>query len=191
MTTPLPPADDLQPEEPTFSAPLNAGDWAASPPSFPATGKWNSSEIILGFTTVAVLASLFMPWFTVTGIGSGVGASISGTGAHGYLWLVFALDLVVLCVLVVPDLIARAPARLPSNHQLVVGASGLNFLLVLLGFLARPTATAAGALFTSTGASVGVTYGAFIALVAVILAFLAAVGTGGAGARSSGVRARS
>ncbi len=191
MTTPLPPADDLQPEEPSFAAPLAGGDWSAPPPAAPATGKWTSSEIILGFTTVAVLASLFMPWFSVTSISSGVGGSISGTGAHGYLWLVFALDLTVLCVLVLPDLIARAPARLPSNHQLLVGASGLNFLLVLLGFVARPTATAAGTLFTSTGASVSVTYGAFIALIAVILAFLAAVGTGGAGARSSVVRARS
>jgi hypothetical protein len=191
LTTPLPPADDLQPDQPLIAAPLNGGDLSSPqpPPAALAAGRWTSSEIFLGFSTIAVLVSLFLPWFGVTSAGSGVGGSMSGTGAHGYLWLVFALGLVVLLVLVIPDFIARAPVRLPSSQQLIVGASTLSFLLVLLAFIAKPTASASGALFASTGAGVDWTYGAFIALIAAILAFLTALGTGGV-TKSPGVRAR-
>jgi hypothetical protein len=185
-----------------MAAPLYGGDWTA--PSQPAPhglapGKWTSSEVFLGLFAIALLVSLFLPWFNVTATigGKTFTGSASGTGAHGYLWLVFALVLVMLLVLVVPELIARAPARLPSNHQLVVGAAGLGFLLVLLAFLAKPPGTAASSpagfagLSLQISASTGWSYGAWIALIAAILVFLAALGTDGARARTSAARARS
>jgi hypothetical protein len=160
--------------------------------------------MFLGLFSVVMLVSLFLPWFGVTATigGKTFTGSASGTGAHGYLWLVFALVLVVLLVLVGPELIARAPARLPSPRQLIVGAAGLSFLLVLLAFIAKPPGTTVSSPSGFAGlqlqitASTGWSYGAWIALVASILAFLAALGASGAGgataarAQPPGTRAR-
>ncbi len=179
MTSPFPPADDIQPERPTLQTPLAANSWPQA--TAPAVGRWTPSEVFIGFTAVATLISLFLPWFSVTATvgGKKFTGSVSGTAAHGYLWLVFALVLVVLLVLVMPDLVERTPARLPSQQQLVIGATGLSFLLVLLAFLAKPSATTVSSpagfagLQLQIGASFGWSYGAYIALAAAALALLA------------------
>jgi low temperature requirement protein LtrA len=181
MTSPLPPADDVQPDRPTISAPLTNGDWPAAPPA--TVGKWSSSEVFIGLTTVALLVSLFLPWFSVRAkiAGHTYTGSTSGTGAHGYLWLVLVLALIVLFVLVVPDVIDRIPARLPSHQQLILGASGLSFLLVLLAFIAKPAPTSSPAGFAGLqlqiSASFGWNYGAYIGLVAAVLALLGIIGS--------------
>jgi hypothetical protein len=188
LTSPLPPADDIQPGRPTLSAPLAGNGWAGAAPA--DTGRWTSSEIFVGLTTVAVMISIFLPWFSVTAtVGSRTFlGSLSGTAAHGYLWLAFVLALIVLGVLVAPEALDRAPVRLPSHQQLVVAASGLTFLLVLLAFVAKPSATTVGApagfagLSLQIGASYNWSYGAYIALIAAVLAFLATL-------RASRVRA--
>lgn len=162
-----------------MSAPLADNGWAAVTPA--GIARWSSSEVFVGLTSVVVLISIFLPWFSVTATVSSRTflGSVSGTTAHGYLWLVFALALIVLLVLVAPEALDRAPVRLPSHQQLVVGASGLSFLLVLLAFIARPSATTVGSpagfagLQLQIGASYNWSYGAYIALIAAILAFLA------------------
>jgi hypothetical protein len=178
LTSPLPPADDIQPEPPTLSGPLAGNGWAQAAPA--STARWTSSEVFVGLTTVAVLISIFLPWFSVTvTVGSRTFLGlVSGTAAHGYLWLVFVIALIVLGVLVAPEALERAPVRLPSHQQLVVGASGLSFLLVLLAFIAKPSATSVGApagfagLSLQIGASYSWSYGAYIALIAAVLGFL-------------------
>lgn len=199
LTSPLPPADDVQPEQATIAAPLNGGDWTGPSqraPSALAPGKWTSSETFLGLLSVVLLVSLFLPWFNVTAkIGTKtLTGSISGTGAHGYLWVVFVLVLMVLLGLVAPELVTRAPARLPSHRQLIVGATALSFLLVLLAFLAKPPGTSSPSGFAGLqlqiSATTDWTYGAWIALIAAILAFLTALTTTGALAQPSGTRAR-
>jgi hypothetical protein len=133
--------------------------------------------------TVALLVSLFLPWFSVSArIGSHTyTGSASGTSAHGYLWLVFVLALIVLFVLIVPDALDRVPARLPSHQQLLLGASGLSFLLVLLAFLAKPAPTTSPAGFAGLqlqiSASFGWSYGAYIALITAVLALLGILGS--------------
>jgi hypothetical protein len=192
LTSPLPPADDIQPEHPTIQAPLAANSWPAA--TAPAATRWTSSEVFIGFTAVATLVSLFLPWFNVTATvgGKKFTGSVSGTAAHGYLWLVFALVLIVLLVLVMPDLVERTPARLPSQQQLMMGATGLSFLLVLLAFIAKPPASTVSSpagfagLQLQIGASFSWSYGAYIALVAAVLALLGTLRTSRAFAAPAG-----
>lgn len=195
MTGPFPPADDIQPERPTMSEPLadeefveviaveggQGGEgWPAAPPA--TLRSWSPSEVFIGLATVALLVSLFLPWFSETASISGrtFTGSVSGTSAHGYLWLVFVLALIVLFVLIAPELIDRVPARLPSRQQLILGASGLSFLLVLLAFIAKPAATTPATGFAGLqlqiSASFGWSYGAYIALIAAVLALLGILG---------------
>jgi hypothetical protein len=139
--------------------------------------------VFIGFTTVALLISLFLPWFSETArvAGKTFTGSVTGTSAHGYLWLVFVLSLIVLLVLIAPDFIARVPARLPSHQQLILWASVLSFLLVMLAFIARPAAATSpsgfGGLQLQVSATYGWSYGAYIALIAVVLASLAIIGS--------------
>jgi hypothetical protein len=181
VTSPLPPADEVQPDRPTLSPPLRNGDWPAAPA--PALARWTPPEVFIGFTTVALLISLFLPWFSETArvAGKTFTGSVTGTSAHGYLWLVFVLSLIVLLVLIAPDFIARVPARLPSHQQLILWASVLSFLLVMLAFIARPAAATSpsgfGGLQLQVSATYGWSYGAYIALIAVVLASLAIIGS--------------
>ncbi len=173
MTTPLPPADDVEPS----AVP-------ARPARAPARSTgWTTSDLFIGFTTVVVLISLFLPWFTATVVSGSrtLTGTISGTSSHGFLWLVFALVLTALAILIAPEALDRAPVRLPSPRQLLIGASGLSLLLVLLAFVAKPAATTVGspAGFAGLQLQVGTTfswsYGAFTALIAAALAFAATI----------------
>jgi hypothetical protein len=180
MAGPLPPADEIQPDRPTLSAPLRNGDWGAEPPA--TAGRWTPSEVVIGFTTVALIISLFLPWFSETATvgGKTFTGSVTGTSAHGYLWLVFVLALIMLCVLVAPEFVDRAPARLPSHQQLILGASVLSFLLVILAFIAKPAAISSPSGFAGLQLQISATfswsYGAYIALISIVLASLAVIG---------------
>jgi hypothetical protein len=138
---------------------------AASAYSFDAA-RWTANDRIVGGATLVVLISLFLPWFSVNlGALAGLGVSpgivtASGTAAHGWLWFVFVIGLLVLVYLVALAGFPVLPARLPLSHeQLLLGATGLNFLLVVLAFLLKPG-----------GAPVGWSFGAFVALIAAIVA---------------------
>lgn len=159
------------------------------PPARRPAGGWTGSDLVIGTSTIVLLVALFMPWFSgaVQAVSSGttrVLGSADGPRAHGYVWFVFALAIIVLVVLVGRDRIRSAPGNLPSPDQMLVVATGLALLLTILAAVIKPSPTFD--IVSSTGTvpsilpnfnfSVGFSYGGFIALAAAVVAFLAAFG---------------
>ena len=143
------------------------------PPSGPPATAYNfnpnrlgRNDWVIGGASLVLLISLFLPWFSVTisGLGS---ATASGTTAHGYLWLVFIIALVVLALLALQAGLDRLPFSAPTAPQILAGATGLNALLILIAFLLKPPPSSAW------GWSVGAFLGLIAALVAVGFAVLA------------------
>ena len=91
-------------------------------------------RIVCGLS-VAVMISVFLPWFSILGL------SISGTSWHGYLWVSFLASAVVVAELVLR--VGLTPQHLPaSQHRFVLlGATGLSALLIVIGFISKPTGT--------------------------------------------------
>jgi hypothetical protein len=137
-------------------------------PSFAFDAKrWTPGEITVGVASLVVLISLFLPWFnaSVTGLGSG---SESGMDAHGWLWIVFIVVLAILAFLVVKAGFGDLPFTLPLQEELILlGATGLDLLLVLIGFLLKPTAPAEFGVHVSIGWDIGSFLGLIAAIVAV------------------------
>jgi hypothetical protein len=140
-------------------------------------------ERVIGIASFVLLVSLFLPWVTGTETDTIDGntstyhyGSISGYTLHGYFWIVFVLTLVVLAFLVAKAGFATMPVRLPlSDDQLLLIATGVMFILVLLGFLFTGYGFSGG---TATGLGysvhVGVSrsFGAYLSLAAAIVAFV-------------------
>jgi hypothetical protein len=121
------------------------------------------ADQIVGVASLITMISIWLPWFSVSYGGlSGTG---SGTDAHGWLWLVFVLDLLILGYLVVRAGWEDSPVRLPIAHTpLLIAATGLQFLIVLIAFFDMPSS---GGI---PGVSIGWAWGAFVGLIAAIVA---------------------
>jgi uncharacterized membrane protein len=143
-----------------------------APPPAPATAGrgWTGSDLAIGGAVIVLLITLFLPWFSAPGIAG----TPDGPSSHGYLWLVFVLTILALIVLVARDAIARLPGNLPSPEQMLVGATGLALLLTILGVVQQPSSVA------TASSPIGWSYGGFVALVAALIAFLAALKETGA-----------
>ena len=63
--------------------------------------RWSLADRIAGVATVVLFISLFLSWFGISVIGITVTAS--GVSAHGYLYIVM-----ILCILIVAYLVLRA-----------------------------------------------------------------------------------
>ena len=168
------------------------GETSLYPESVPAGRRpvgWTGSDLVIGTSTIVLLVALFMPWFTgaVQGVSNGatrVLGSADGPRAHGYVWFVFALAIIVLVVLVGRDRIGNLGGNLPSSDQMLVVATGLALLLTILAAVIKPSPSFD--IVSPTGAvppflpnltlSVGFSYGGFIALAAAVVAFLGAFG---------------
>jgi hypothetical protein len=114
-----------------------------------------------------VLISLFLPWFSATATEAGFSesATASGTTAHGWLWLVFIISLAIVAYLVLMAGFQVLPFKLPlPSEKLLLGATGINLVLVFLGFILVPSNGG------DTAVSIGWTFGAFVALLAAIVA---------------------
>jgi hypothetical protein len=129
--------------------------------------RLDRTDRIVGVSSLIVLISLFLPWFSVTVSSLGISESGTGSGldAHGWLWLVFILDLFVLAYLVVRAGWQESPVKMPIAHApLLIGVTGLQLLLVLIGFFDMP---GNGGI---PGVSIGWSWGAFVGLLAALAA---------------------
>jgi len=136
------------------------------PPAAPAREfrldprRLSRSDQAVGGASLVVLISLFLPWFGF----STLGASISGTTAHGYLVLVVITALLIAGYLLLRSGWDEFPLPLPVPHEtLLLAGTGVQFLLVLAGFLDVPLA------------GLGWDIGAYLAVAAATLAMLPAV----------------
>jgi hypothetical protein len=112
-------------------------------------------DLVFGISTLVLLVTLFLPWYRLGPI------SVDGLGAHG--WLFIAL---LNCIVLVLSVVIKASGagdlaemgRL-SREQLLALLTGINLaLVVLLGFLFKP-------------AGFGWAWGAYLALIAALVAF--------------------
>ena len=161
-----PPAGGQPPFPPGQYQPGTSGGFtqrsSLPPVNFDLSRLSTVDKIVAGATLVTMI-SLWLPWFTVSIKGLGAAGSISGTGDHGWLWLEFLLALALIAYLVARAAWDQLPFRLPFSHEtLLIGATGLQFLLILIGFLAIPSG--------GFDVSVGWGFGAFLALIASIVA---------------------
>jgi hypothetical protein len=124
--------------------------------------RWSHADMIVGAASLVVLIGLFLPWFTASlgPLGSG---SESGTDAHGWLWIVFVVVLVILAYLVLKAGFQHLPFATPLQAELLLLiATGLDLLLVVIAFAAKPS--------VGFGVQIGWGAGAFLALIAAIVA---------------------
>jgi hypothetical protein len=121
--------------------------------------RWSSTDVVSGVATIAVLVALFLPWFGVSlGV---VGLTVSGLTAHGYLYLVLVLGLVELCYLVALAGLPEIRTRLPLPHEAFLSTlNAVDLVIVLIAFANKGPS------------GIGWRYGAFVALVAALVAAL-------------------
>jgi zinc-ribbon domain len=143
---------------------------------------------IIGIATFVLLVSLFLPWVTGVAtetIGTNTSTerfgSISGYTLHGYFWIVFVVSLAVIAFLVMKAGFATMPVRLPlPDDVLLLIATGIMFVLVLLGFLftgygfgaSGGSAGTIGTLGYSYHVGVSRDFGAYLSLVAALVAVI-------------------
>jgi hypothetical protein len=92
-----------------------------------------------GGASLVVLVSVFLPWFGAGELGASI--SVSGTTAHGYLVIVVVTALLIqACLLLRSGWHESGVARPIAHGTLLLAGTGLQFLLVLIGFLDVPLA---------------------------------------------------
>jgi hypothetical protein len=124
--------------------------------------RWTRADRIAGIATLALLVSLFLPWFGVSIFG--ISGTVDGVSAHGYLYLVLLVALAIVVYLVLRAGFEELPFRLPLSHeQLLLAATAVNFLFVVLAFLTKPGLTSWR-------------FGAFVGLAAAIVALAPVAG---------------
>jgi len=168
--TGYPPAGGQPPFPPGQYQPGTSGGFtqrSSLPPANFDLNRLSTVDRIVAGATLVTMISLWLPWFTAsyTVLGRTASSSISGTGDHGWLWLEFLLALALIAYLAARAAWEQLPFRLPFPHEtLLIAATGLQFLLILIGFFAMPSTDGLD------GFSVGWGFGAFLALIASIVA---------------------
>jgi hypothetical protein len=124
---------------------------------FDAT-RWSLADRIAGVATIVLFISLFLAWFGVSVIGITVTAS--GVSAHGYLYLVMVISILIVAYLVLRAGWDPLPGGINLPHlATMMVATLVNLVIVFIAFISKPG-----------GAGVGWQFGAFVALIAAIVA---------------------
>jgi hypothetical protein len=120
--------------------------------------RWTLADRIAGIATIVLFISLFLSWFGITVLGITVTAS--GVSAHGWLYIVMILDILIVAYLVLRAGWDRLPISQDVPHLTVMMvATIVNLVLVFIAFIDKPG-----------GSGVGWEFGAFVALIAAIVA---------------------
>jgi hypothetical protein len=150
--------------------PPPAAGAASSGPASPLAGvpqfKFNASRLsqadrIAGGATLVLFISLFLPWFSYRFGSSLFSGTYSWDGlVHGYLYITLIICLAIFAYLVALAGFEKLPFKMPIGHEAaILIATVINLLLTFIGFIDKPY-----------GFGVGWSFGAFIALVAAIVA---------------------
>jgi hypothetical protein len=149
------------PPPPAAGAPPGAaasGTGSSAPPFRFDAARWSMADRIAGIASIVLLISLFLSWFGITVIGITVTAS--GVSAHGFLYIVMILDILIVAYLVLRAGWDRLPISQDVPHLTVMMvATIVNLVLVFIAFIDKPG-----------GSGVGWEFGAFLALIAAIVA---------------------
>jgi hypothetical protein len=154
------PQGQYQPPEGRLYTPGSTGS-SVPPVNFDLNRATTVDKVVAVATFVAMI-SIWLPWYTASYLGySGSG---SGTSVHGWLWLEFLVALVLIAYLVARVAWDKLPFSLPVAHEpLLIVGTALQLLLILIAFIALPSAGL-------SGVSVGWGFGAFVGLLAALVA---------------------
>jgi zinc ribbon protein len=95
---------------------------------------------VIGGASLILIITLFLPWFGIS-IGD-YSPSESGFSAHGYLIVPLLTAIVLIAYLIMRAGWDDPPLQLPVAHApLLLVGTGIQFLIVLLAFLFKPTGT--------------------------------------------------
>ncbi len=93
---------------------------------------------MVGGASLVVFISIFLPWFGISFLGQSVTAD--ATTVHGYMVIVLILALVLIAYLLLRSGRDEFPVSMPIAHApLLLIGTGLQFILVLIGFLDKPS----------------------------------------------------
>jgi hypothetical protein len=162
-----PPMGQAPGGQPPAYQPGTSGGFSQRASSLPPVkfdlGRLTTVDKIVAVASLVTMISLWLPWFTASY--QTVSGSISGTGYHGWLWLEFFVALILIAYLVARAAWDQLPFNLPVAHApLLIVGTALQFLLVVIGFFDTPPTD------NLAGYSVGWGFGAFLALIASIVA---------------------
>jgi hypothetical protein len=145
-------------DAPGTAAPT-AGARSSTVPAFKfEASRWSLADRISGVATIVLFISLFLAWFGVSVIGITVTAS--GVSAHGFLYLVMIIAILIVAYLVLRAGWDELPGGINLPHVItMMVATLINLVLVFIAFIDKPG-----------GSGVGWEFGAFLALIAAVVA---------------------
>jgi hypothetical protein len=161
-----------QPGGPVYSQPGGAGyprSASGIPPVSLDLSRLSTVDKVVAGATLVTMISIWLPWFTgsVSLLGVTDSASVSGTGYHGWLWLEFFVALLLIAYLVARALWETLPVSLPVGHErLLIAGTGLQFLLILIGFFTWPSNTVVDGIVVTFSLSAGAFLGLIFSIVA-------------------------
>ena len=163
---PLPPPPSGSAPPPPPPPPTGAGataPTAGAPTSFTFRPEhWSREDRITGIASIVLFISLFLPWFGVTF--TTLSGTASGLTSHGYLYIVMVIVILQVLYLAARAVWDQMPTGVSAQHRMIMLVSSLvNLVLVLLAFVFKPGPG-------SVHAAIGWRWGAFVALIAAIVA---------------------
>ena len=141
---------------PATAPPAPAAACAVPAYNFDAA-RWSLADRIGGVATIVLFISLFLPWFTVSfGFVSG---SVNGLW-HGWMYITLILSILIVAYLVLRAGWETLPISQEVPHlRVMMIATIVNVVLVVIAFIDKPG-----------GSGVGWGFGAFLGLIAAIVA---------------------
>lgn len=127
--------------------------------------RWSTTDRVTGGATLVLSVSLFLPWFEYSG------QTADGLW-HGFEYVTLIISFAILAYLALRAGLGSMPLNSVLPHTgLLTWATVINFVLVLVGFLARPNASAFVVTITANW-----DFGAFLGLLAAVVAAAAVIG---------------
>jgi hypothetical protein len=144
-------SENTRPDNPGSEPPKPS----SAPPAKFDLSRLTTADRAVGAASLVALISIWLPWYTFHGY------SASGTSGHGWLWLEFLVAAVLLAYLTACALWDTLPFTSPAPHptMLLIGAI-VQLGLILIAVIDVP--------YGNDG--VGLGWGAFVALIAALVA---------------------